>query len=310
MKTTDVTSADLAGSVLAVPPLARRADLALDPAANGALIRHLEDGGVRTLMYGGNANFYNLGVSDYAETLAMIEDAASAESWVIPSVGPSFGLAMDQVRILRERGYSTAMVLPRAAQVTPAGAEAGIARIAEAFGRPVIVYIKTEGYLAPEGLGRLVKSGAVAAVKYAVERRMPSPDDYLRALIDAAGTEVIVSGMGELPAIEHLRSFGLAAFTSGSVCVAPRLSMAILAACHRGDFAEAERLRALFLPLEGLRNGLSQIRVLHEAVRLAGIADTGPMLPMLSNIEPEHHDSIAKAARDLLAADADLAQAA
>jgi hypothetical protein len=50
--------------------------------------------------------------------------------------------------------------------------------------------------------------------------------------------------------------------------------------------------------------------VLHEAVRLAGIADTGPMLPMLSNIEPEHHDSIAKAARDLLAADADLAKAA
>ena len=310
MKTSDVTAADLSASVLAVPPLARGADLSVDEPANRALIRHVEAGGVRTLMYGGNANFYNLGISDYEAALDMIEAIVGAETWVVPSVGPSFGLALDQVRRLRGRGYPTAMVLPRAAQATPAGVEAGIGRIADAFGRPVVVYVKAETYLAPEGLARLVRRGAVAAVKYAVERRMPAPDDHLRALIDAAGPDAIVSGMGELPAVEHLRGFGLAAFTSGSVCVAPRLSTAILAACHRGDFAEAERLRALFLPLEGLRNGLSQIRVLHEAVRLAGIADTGPMLPMLSNIEPEHHDSIAKAARDLLAADADLAKAA
>ena len=52
MKTTPVTPADLSASVLAVPPLARRADLALAPDANRQLIAHLEQGGVRTLMYG------------------------------------------------------------------------------------------------------------------------------------------------------------------------------------------------------------------------------------------------------------------
>ena len=50
---------DLARSVLAVPPLARRADLTLDHAANRALIRHIERGGIATLIYGGNANLYN-----------------------------------------------------------------------------------------------------------------------------------------------------------------------------------------------------------------------------------------------------------
>ena len=33
---------------------------------------------------------------------------------------------------------------------------------------------------------------------------------------------LVVSGMGELPAIIHLRDFGLAGFTSGCVCIAPR----------------------------------------------------------------------------------------
>jgi membrane AbrB-like protein len=42
VKTSAVTPADLSASVLAVPPLARRADLSLAPDANRALIRHLE----------------------------------------------------------------------------------------------------------------------------------------------------------------------------------------------------------------------------------------------------------------------------
>ncbi len=39
MKTTPVTPADLASSVLAVPPLARNTDLTLNKEANRALIR-------------------------------------------------------------------------------------------------------------------------------------------------------------------------------------------------------------------------------------------------------------------------------
>jgi dihydrodipicolinate synthase/N-acetylneuraminate lyase len=68
VKTGSITAADLARSVLSVPPLARRADLTLDPDANRALIRHLEAGGVSTLMYGGNANFYNIGLYEYGRS--------------------------------------------------------------------------------------------------------------------------------------------------------------------------------------------------------------------------------------------------
>ena len=40
----------------------------------------------------------------------------------------------------------------------------------------------------------------------------------------------MISGIGERPAIAHWKHFGLRAFTSGSVCVGPRGSTAILAA--------------------------------------------------------------------------------
>ena len=65
---------------------------------------------------------------------------------------------------------------------------------------------------------------------------------------------------------------------------------------------EAERLRRIFVPLEDLRNAVNPIRVLHQAVESAGIAETGPLLPLLSNVGEEHVAAITSAAHDLLAA--------
>ena len=74
MKTTPATHADLISSVIAVPPLCRDSKLALSKSQNGRLIRHLYKGGIRTLLYGGNANLYNISVSEYERLLAMLAD--------------------------------------------------------------------------------------------------------------------------------------------------------------------------------------------------------------------------------------------
>ena len=50
MKTGPVQPTDLPRSVIAVPPLARNADLSLNAEANKTLIRHLEDAGITSLM--------------------------------------------------------------------------------------------------------------------------------------------------------------------------------------------------------------------------------------------------------------------
>jgi dihydrodipicolinate synthase/N-acetylneuraminate lyase len=301
---------DLARSVLAVPPLARHADLTLDRAANGALIHHIERGGIATLMYGGNANLYHAGLYDYAELLDMLLELARDDSWVIPSVGPDFGKMMDQAAILRSRPFPTAMVLPAASHSTMAGVEAGIARFAERLGRRVIVYLRAETYLDPKAIRRLVDHGIVRAIKYGIVRPDPADDPVLAALVGLVDPKMVVSGIGERPALAHWRRFGVASFTSGLVCIAPRASQAMLAALKRQDYAAAERLRAAFLPLEDCRDALNPIRTLHEAVTLSGIADMGAMLPLLSNLEPQHHERVGSVALALRRVDEELARAA
>jgi len=194
--------------------------------------------------------------------------------------------------------------LPHKAQSTPAGVATGIRKLADAYGKPVIAYVKDEGYVEAADMGRLAKDGAICAIKYAIVRDNPVDDPFLHELVNAVDRSMIISGIGERPAIDHLTKFGLQAFTSGSVCVAPGLSMSLLRAIKRGDLAEAKRVRELFMPLEDERDGHSPLRVLHDAVRLAGICDTGPMQPYLTGFsEPKILAAIEKAAKDLLAAE-------
>ena len=307
MKTDAVTFADLSRSVLAVPPLARNADLSFNLAANQTLIKHIEAGGVSTLLYGGNANFYNIGLYEYGAIVDALGEVAAPGTWIIPSVGPDFGKMLDQAALLKARRFPTAMALPMTFPMTFAGAATGLRRFADALGRPIIVYLKAEGYLTPKEVKGLVDDGVVAAIKYAIVRQNPAQDEFLTRLLDVVDRRYVVSGIGERPAIIHLRDFRLQGFTSGSVCVGPRGSAKILEVCKAEDWATAASIRERYLPLEDCRDAYSPIRVLHEAVTLAGIADMGPILPLLSNIEAEHQPEIKKAAADLLAADRALA---
>jgi len=307
VKNSPVTPDDLGRSVIAVPPLALTAALTPDANENRKILDHLHAGGVTSYLYGGNANFFALPVSAYAGVLDMLEEITPEDAWTIPSIGADYGKALDQVRMLKERPFPTAMLLPMQAPVTPEGVATGVRRLSDAFGRQLIVYVKFEKYLTPELLQKLHDDGVVCSIKYAIERPDPLDDDFLREVVDRVGTERLVSGIGERPVIDHLGHFGLKCFTSGSVCIAPRISMAFLAAVRKGDMHRATALWEKFVPVEDLRDTHSPIRVLHEAVRLAGIAETGPMMPLLSNItDPAVLDAIASAARGLFEANAAL----
>ncbi|MDA1013133.1 MAG: dihydrodipicolinate synthase family protein [Planctomycetota bacterium] len=302
MKTTQITPETLAGSVISVPPLARSQDGRLCRDNNQKIVRHLESGGVTTLLYGGNAILYHVAVSEFAELLGMLVDIAAAETLVIPSVGPAFGTMMDQAAILRDFSFPTAMILPTRDVVTPAGVGRGVRRFVEATEKPTVLYIKHDGYIDVETAKGLVDDGLISWIKYAIVKDDPSDDPFLRSLVDAVGAKRIVSGIGEQPAIVHLRDFGLQGFTSGCVCVAPSLSMQMLRALKSEDYVTAERIRETFSPLEDLRNSINPIRVLHTALALAGIAETGPMIPLLSEIDESHRPAITAAAKTLLTA--------
>jgi dihydrodipicolinate synthase/N-acetylneuraminate lyase len=305
-----VTTEDLRG-VFAVPPLPRRSDahrtLDLDEAERVA--RHIAAGGVSRFLYGGNAFLYHVSLDEYESLLHWLA-GFSADRWAIPSLGPSFGRALDQAPLLRRHSFRCAMMLPCGDPRDASGMEAGIREIADATGLPLVLYLKSEdGFGADrqaglDAVGRLVNDGTCVAVKYAVVRDDPRQDAYLDGLLQRVDRARVVSGIGERPAVIHLRDFRLAGMTTGSGCLAPRLTQALFDACRAGDWSRAEALWADFAPVEDLRDAWGPARVLHQATELAGIAKTGPIPPFVSGLSAAQAQELAPVARALVESNA------
>jgi len=303
MWTSAVTPKLLSESVIAVPPLARDADRKISTPENTKIIRAIEQGGVSTLLYGGNAVFYHMRLAEYGDALGMLATVAGPQTWIVPSVGPTYGLMMDHADVLKDFDFPTAMVLPQKEIADESGIATGIRLFVERYGKPIVLYLKHDRWLAPSIVEALVRDGLVSWIKYAVVRENPSVDPYLSEILSVVPANIVVSGIGEQPAIIHLRDFGVGGFTSGCVCVSPARSMAMLRAIHAQDYALAESIRKSFEPLENLRNAIQPIRVLHQAVAAAGIAETGPMQPLLGELNSQQKDAIGRAVRDLIALD-------
>ena len=272
-------------SVIAVPPLARTSDLTVCEKENRRLIEHLKSGGIRTFLYGGNALFYHIRLSEYDQVVHQLVELAGPDSWVIPSIGSSFGMMMDQAAIAADLPVDTVMVLPQKDITDVAGIERGIRLAVDRMGKPVVLYLKFDRWLPPAAVERLVNDDCVSWIKYAVVLPDPNKDPYLRELLERVPAELFVSGMGEQPAICHMRDFNMGGFTSGCVCVRPDLSSQMLKAIQASDWQVAEKIREIFEPLENQRNTISPIRVLHEAIRVSGLSNVGPLLPLMSGLD-------------------------
>jgi dihydrodipicolinate synthase/N-acetylneuraminate lyase len=250
-----VTTEDLHG-VFAVPPLPRRGDAhrTLDFDEAERVARHIAAGGVSRFLYGGNAFLYHVSLGDYESLLGWLAGFPN-DRWAIPSLGPSFGRALDQAPLLRRHSFRCAMMLPCGDPRDASGMEAGLREIADATGLPLVLYLKAEDGFGSDrergldAVGRLVRDGICVGVKYAVVRPDPRQDAYLEGLLQRVDRSRVVSGIGERPAVVHLRDFRLAGMTTGSGCLAPRLTQALFAACQVGDWGKAEALWADFAPV-------------------------------------------------------------
>jgi dihydrodipicolinate synthase/N-acetylneuraminate lyase len=309
MKTSPLRPDDLRG-VFAVPPLARRADArrTLDLEQNGRILRHMAAGGLRRFLYGGNAFLYHVTLAEYEELLGWMAGFPE-DHWAIPSVGPSFGRALDQAPLLRRHRFPCAMALPCGDPRDALGLEAGLREIADAASLGLILYLKEEGAFGAdqtaglEAVSRLVRDGVCVGIKYAVVRKDPLDDPYLKALLERIDRRYVISGMGERPAVAHRRTFDLPGFTTGSGCLAPALTNALLDACAKRDWPRAEEIRGAFMPLEDQRDAWGPARVLHAATELAGIATTGPIPPFVTAISDAQRRELEPLARALVARD-------
>jgi len=304
------TTALTLDGVFAVPPLARRSDprRSLDPDENLRIVRHIAAGGITRLLYGGNAFLYHITLAEYAELLHFLAGLPD-DVWPIPSLGPSYGRAIDQAAILRKYRFPCAMLLPCHDPRDAAGLERGAREIADGTGAPLSVYVKEDSDFGADreagldAIGRLMRDGVCLAIKYAIVRADPNVDPYLEGLLARVDRQRVVSGMGERPAIVHMRDWRLPAFTTGSGCVAPASCQALFDAARRGAWSEAETIRARFMPLEDVRDGWGPARVLHAAMQLADIAQTGPIPPYVTELDDTQRGALAPVAGELRNAD-------
>ena len=211
--TSPITPADLA-AIFAVPPLPRKADArrSLDLDAAERVAAHIEAGGITRFLYGGNAFLYHITLDEFDVLLGWLA-SFPASRWAIPSLGPSFGRAMDQARLLRRHQFPCAMMLPCGDPRDAKGMEAGLREVASAIGVPLILYLKSEDGFGSnleaglDAVGRLMADGVAVAIKYAVVRDDAREDAYLDGLLRRVDRARVVSGMGERPAIVHLRDY-------------------------------------------------------------------------------------------------------
>ena len=306
MKTTLNSNEDMRG-VFVVPPLARHDDQArsLNFDENNRIVKHIVAGGITRFLYGGNAFLYHITLADYEQLLDWLA-GFDDDLWMIPSIGPSYGRAIDQAALLVRHKFPCAMMLPCNDPRDAEGIERGMREIADAAGLPLICYLKEEhnfGGDVEKGLdavARLMNDGVCTFIKYAVVRSNPKEDAYLDGLLKRVDRQRVISGIGERPAIIHLREWQLPGFTTGSGSLAPRLSRELFAACVREEYERAEALRAAFLPLEDMRDAWSPAKVLHYATELADIAHVGTVPPFLSPLAAGQMQEIASVARALV----------
>jgi 4-hydroxy-tetrahydrodipicolinate synthase len=294
--------------VFAVPPLARvpGKERTIDFEQNSRIVRYIAEGGISRFIYGGNAFLYHLTLAEYEQLLEWLSAVRQDGLWFIPSAGPSYGRLMDQAPLLRHHAVPCVMTLPCGDPRDAAGLDQGLREFADAAGARLMLYLKEEtnmGANLAAGLdvvGKLVEDGICIAIKYAVVRENPENDPYLDQLLQRVDRGKVISGIGERPAVTHLRRWGLPGFTTGSGCLAPAMSAAVFAACRSGKFADAERIRSRFIDLEDLRDGWGPARVLHHALESAGIADTGPIPPFISELSAPQKDRTRRIVQELL----------
>ncbi len=179
------------------------------------------------------------------------------------------------------------MMLPCADPRDAKGLEYGAREFVDKSGVPLILYLKDEpnfGIDLDAGLdavarmvagqvlrGDQLRGGASASFGRSLSRR----------LAEACRSLHVISGIGERPAIVHMREWGLPGFTTGSGCVAPGADAASELNVAVALWDEAGSRAPDVHPVEDLRDR-RPARVLHAASvdRAPTSARAGPIRPL------------------------------
>ncbi|MBK1659310.1 dihydrodipicolinate synthase family protein, partial [Paracraurococcus ruber] len=252
--------------------------------------------GVEALTVNGNTGeFFGLTFAEAERMQAEVPALVAGRAAVVAGIGRSLPEACALARRARADGADAVMVhQPPDPFVAPRGIVAYVAKVAEAAGLPVVVYLRNDGIGLP-AIEALCRVPGVVGVKWATPNVM-----VLAQAIRRAGPGIgFICGLAE-PWAPPMTALGTAGFTSGLINLAPDRSVAILRALRDGDFARANAGIAAIAAFEALRaeeqNG-ANVAVVKAALALSGL-DVGAARPPAAWPLPP---GSAAALRDLLA---------
>ncbi|RYJ04422.1 MAG: dihydrodipicolinate synthase family protein [Acetobacteraceae bacterium] len=269
---------------------------AIAPARLAPIVEACVAAGIDAVTINGNTSeFYGLTYAEAERMQAEVPALVGGRMAVTAGIGRSVSEACALARRAAADGADAIMVhQPPDPFVAPRGVVAYVARVAEAAGLPVVLYLRNDGIGLP-AIEALTRIPGVVALKWATPNLMV----LAQAMGRAAEGVGFICGLAE-PWAPPMTALGARGFTSGLINVAPERSAAIRDALRAGDYAGANAAIAAIGGFEALRseeqNG-ANVAVVKAALILAGIEAGAARPPAAWPLPP----GSAAALRDLMA---------
>ncbi|VXB08556.1 dihydrodipicolinate synthase family protein [Pseudoclavibacter sp. 8L] len=229
------------------------------------------DAGVRVLTPNGNTGeFYALRPDERLQVLQAVAAHAAGRALIVAGVGFDTETAIADGLAAATAGAEMVMIhQPVHPYVSRAGWIDYHATIADALPElGVVLYIRNP-WVNGDMIAQLsARCPNVVGVKYAVA------DPVMFARVKSAAPHLVwIAGLAEPYALSYF-AHGATGFTSGLVCVNPRLSLDLLRTLQAGDLSAARRLTESISEFEELRaldSNANNVSVIKEALFQLGI---------------------------------------
>ncbi|QND44949.1 dihydrodipicolinate synthase family protein (plasmid) [Rhizobium lusitanum] len=270
----------------------------VEPRITAKVYHRVAAAGIHNIVAAGNTGeFYALTPEEirhvHEAAVAGVDGKAPVTAAIGRSLREAIRMAKDAAAIGASAVMSHQPVDPFAA---PAAQIDYFCNLAEASPLPLVAYVRADGF-SVDDMVRLAGHANIAGIKFATTDLMLLSRAI--AASDPAGA-LFVCGLAESWA-PTFTAAGARGFTSGLVNVAPQLSLAVLDALDRGDFAAARAIVNKLEPFERMRtkfrNG-ANVTVVKEAVTYSGL-DVGPVrVPGLPQLDQKDREELHRLLKD------------
>ncbi|NTG51431.1 dihydrodipicolinate synthase family protein [Agrobacterium rhizogenes] len=270
----------------------------VEPRITAKVYHRVAAAGIHNIVAAGNTGeFYAL----TPEEIRHVHEAAVAgvdgKAPVTAAIGRSLREAIAMAKNAAVIGASAVMshqpVDPFAA---PAAQIDYFCDLAEASPLPLVAYVRADGF-SVDDMVRLAGHANIVGIKFATTDLMLLSRAI--AASDPAGA-LFVCGLAESWA-PTFTAAGARGFTSGLVNVAPQLSLAVLDALDKGDFAAARAIVNKLEPFERMRtkfrNG-ANVTVVKEAVTYSGLNVGAVRVPGLPQLDQKDREELHRLLKD------------